>query len=263
MPSSRRVEELLRAHDESESFLEPPDGTRSSWSPDDDALELDGSDLCPPVDHIGPYKLLQRLGAGGMGEVWMAEQERPVQRRVALKLIRPGLGSRHVMARFEQERQALALMDHPNIAKVLDAGTFSEERARRSEVGDREYSSSPTSDHRPLNSGAGRPFFVMELVKGIPITQFCDQEHLSPRKRLQLFIPICQAVQHAHQKGIIHRDLKPSNIMIALYDGKPVPKVIDFGVAKATAQKLTERTLFTEAARSWARWNTWLPSRPS
>ena len=197
-------------------------------------LNLMESDLCPPVDHIGPYKLLQRLGAGRHGRGLDGRAGAAGPAPGALKLIRPGLGNRHVMARFEQERQALALMDHPNIAKVLDAGTFSEERARRSEVGDREYSSSPTSDHRPLNSGAGRPFFVMELVKGIPITQFCDQEHLSPRERLQLFIPICHAVQHAHQKGIIHRDLKPSNIMIALYDGKPVPKVIDFGVAKAT-----------------------------
>jgi serine/threonine protein kinase/tetratricopeptide (TPR) repeat protein len=167
---------------------------------------------------IGPYKLLQRLGEGGMGVVFLAEQEHPVKRRVALKIIKTGMDSALVAARFEQERQALAMMDHPNIAKVLDAGA----------------------------TETGRPYFVMELVKGIPITRFCDQEHLTPRERLELFVPVCQAVQHAHQKGIIHRDLKPSNVLIALYDGKAVPKVIDFGVAKATLQKLTERTMFTE-----------------
>jgi serine/threonine protein kinase len=153
-----------------------------------------------------------------MGVVFMAEQSRPVQRTVALKIIKPGMDTRQVIARFEAERQALALMDHPNIAKVLDAGT----------------------------TDTGRPYFVMELVKGMPITKYCDDRHLTPRARLELFIPVCQAVQHAHQKGIIHRDLKPSNVMIALYDGRPVPKIIDFGVAKATGSKLTERTLFTE-----------------
>jgi serine/threonine protein kinase/tetratricopeptide (TPR) repeat protein len=167
---------------------------------------------------IGPYKLLQRLGEGGMGVVYLAEQEHPVKRRVALKIIKTGMDSAQVAARFEQERQALAMMDHPNISKVLDAGA----------------------------TDAGRPYFVMELVKGIPITRFCDQEHLTPRERLELFVPVCQALQHAHQKGIIHRDLKPSNVLIALYDGKAVPKVIDFGVAKAAHQKLTERTMFTE-----------------
>src|SRR5207244_7796110 len=136
-------------------------------------------------------------------------------------VIKPGMDSAQVIARFEAERQALALMDHPHIAKVLDAGTTDE----------------------------GRPYFVMELVKGIPITKFCDQEHLTPKERLELFIPVCQAVQHAHQKGVIHRDLKPSNVLIALYDGKPISKVIDFGVAKATAQKLTERTMFTEVGQ--------------
>jgi WD40 repeat protein/serine/threonine protein kinase len=171
-----------------------------------------------PGSRIGPYKLLQKLGEGGMGTVYVAEQEHPVVRRVALKIIKAGMDSVQVIARFEQERQALALMDHPNIAKVLDAGT----------------------------TNAGRPYFVMELVKGIPIARFCDQEHLMPKERLELFIPICHAVQHAHQKGVIHRDLKPSNVIIALYDGKPVPKVIDFGVAKATSQKLTDRTVFTE-----------------
>jgi len=170
---------------------------------------------------IGPYKLLQQLGKGGMGVVWMAEQTEPVQRRVALKIIKAGLGGDQVLARFEAERQALAMMDHPNIAKVLDAGATS----------------------------AGRPYFVMELVKGIPFTKYCDQEHLTPKERLELFIPVCNAVQHAHQKGIIHRDLKPSNVLIALYDGKPVPKVIDFGIAKAMHQKLTERTMFTEVGQ--------------
>jgi serine/threonine protein kinase/Flp pilus assembly protein TadD len=170
-----------------------------------------------PGTRIGPYKLLQEIGEGGMGVVYLAEQTEPVERRVALKIIKPGMDSRQVVARFEAERQALALMDHPNIAKVLDAGTTS----------------------------AGRPYFVMELVNGIPVTQFCDEQHLNARERLELFIPICQAVQHAHQKGIIHRDLKPGNILIALYDGRPVPKVIDFGVAKAVSQRLTEKTMFT------------------
>src|SRR5262249_55509609 len=147
--------------------------------------------------------------------------ERPVRRRVAVKVIKPGMDSAHVLARFEAERQALAVMDHPHIAKVLDAGATEQ----------------------------GRPYFVMELVKGIPITKYCDQEHLTPKARLELFTPVCQAVQHAHQKGIIHRDLKPSNVLVALYDGRPVPKVIDFGVAKATAQRLTERSMFTEVGQ--------------
>ena len=169
---------------------------------------------------IGPYKLLQQIGEGGMGSVWMAEQEQPVRRRVALKLIRGDMGSKETIARFEAERQALAMMDHQNIAKVLDAGT--------------------TDD--------GNPFFVMELVKGIPITQYCDENTLSIDERLELFIPVCNAVQHAHQKGIIHRDLKPSNVLVTLYDGKPVPKVIDFGLAKALEHttKLTDKTMFTE-----------------
>jgi serine/threonine protein kinase/Tfp pilus assembly protein PilF len=179
-----------------------------------------------PGTRIGPYKLLQKLGEGGMGTVYLAEQEEPVKRQVALKILKAGLASAHVLGRFEQERQALALMDHPNIARVFDAGTI--------------------EAHGPQSVGLGRPYFVMELVKGIPITKFCDQEQLTPRQRLELLVPVCQAVQHAHQKGIIHRDLKPSNVLIGLYDGKPVPKVIDFGVAKATGQKLTERTLFTE-----------------
>ena len=171
-----------------------------------------------PGSLIGPYKILKCLGEGGMGIVYQAKQEQPVRRRVALKIIKAGMDSAQVIARFEQERQALAMMDHPNIAQALDAGT----------------------------TDTGRPYFVMELVKGIPITTYCDQENLTLNDRLELFIPVCQAIQHAHQKGIIHRDVKPSNVLIALYDGKPVPKVIDFGVAKATSQKLTERTMFTE-----------------
>jgi serine/threonine protein kinase len=153
-----------------------------------------------------------------MGTVYMAEQEHPVRRRVAFKIIKPGMDSAQVIARFEAERQALALMDHPQIARVLDAGT----------------------------TDSGRPYFVMELVHGIPITQYCDEARLTPRERLELFIPVCQAIQHAHQKGIIHRDIKPSNVLVTLYDGKPVPKVIDFGIAKAIAQRLTEKTMFTQ-----------------
>src|SRR5215471_4583359 len=171
-----------------------------------------------PGTQIGPYKLLQQIGEGGMGVVYMAQQERPVQRTVALKIIKPGMDSNQVVARFEAERQALAIMDHPNIAKVLDAGT----------------------------TDSGHPYFVMELVRGIPITQYADEHRLTPRQRLELFIPVCQAVQHAHQKGIIHRDLKPTNVLVAHYDDRPVPKVIDFGVAKAIGQHLTEKTMFTQ-----------------
>ena len=165
----------------------------------------------------GRFKLRQKLGEGGMGEVWVADQAAPVQRRVAVKVVRPGLDSERMLARFDQERQALALMDHPNIAKVLDAG-----------------------------EADGRPYFVMELIKGVPITEYCDRARLSPRERLALFVPVCEAVQHAHQKGVVHRDLKPSNILVALYDGRPVPKVIDFGIAKATGPRLTDRSIYTE-----------------
>ena len=171
--------------------------------------------LLPP--RVGRYRVLGLLGEGGMGVVYMAQQERPVQRTVALKIIKPGMDSTQVIARFEAERQALALMEHPNIARVLDAGA----------------------------TDAGRPYFVMDLVKGVPITKYCDEQRLTPRQRLELFIPVCQAIQHAHQKGIIHRDLKPSNVLVALYDDKPVPKVIDFGVAKAAGPSLTEKTLVT------------------
>ena len=172
-----------------------------------------------PGDQIGPFKLLEKIGEGGFGLVFMAEQREPIRRRVALKVIKQGMDTKQVIARFEAERQALALMDHPNIAKVLDAGA----------------------------TDRGRPYFVMELVKGLPVTKFCDEERLDTRQRLKLFMAICTAVQHAHQKGIIHRDLKPSNILVALQDGKPLAKVIDFGIAKATQQELTEKTLFTRA----------------
>jgi serine/threonine protein kinase/tetratricopeptide (TPR) repeat protein len=212
----RRIEALLAAHDNPGSFLRhPPVPSGATAAPGDRPTTPGGEG---PGSRLGPYKLLQQLGEGGMGTVFLAEQTQPVRRAVALKVIRPGLDSRQVLARFEAERQALALMDHPNIARVLDAGT----------------------------TDSGRPFFVMELVKGVPLTKFCDDRHLTPRERLGLFVPVCQAVQHAHQKGIIHRDLKPSNVLVALYDDKPTPKVIDFGVAKAMGPKLTERTLFTE-----------------
>ena len=210
LETKARVEALLRAHSEAGGFF----GGKSS------AFEVTTIDLvtAAPGSKIGPYKLLQQIGEGGMGTVYMAEQTEPVKRKVALKVIKAGMDTRQVIARFEAERQALAMMDHVNIARVFDAGTTEN----------------------------GRPYFVMELVHGVPITKYCDDNHLTPRQRLELFVPVCQAIQHAHQKGIIHRDIKPSNVMVTLYDGKPVPKVIDFGVAKATEQKLTERTLFTQ-----------------
>src|SRR5262245_2308327 len=170
-----------------------------------------------PGAMIGPYKLMEQIGEGGFGLVFVAEQQQPVRRKVALKIIKPGMDTRDVIARFEAERQALALMEHPNIARVLDAGT----------------------------TQSGRPFFVMELVRGIPIVEYCDQQQLTPRERLELFLSVCQAVQHAHSKGIIHRDLKPSNILVAPHDGVPVVKVIDFGVAKAIGHQLTDKTVYT------------------
>src|SRR5579875_2941689 len=218
----QRVETLLHAWDEAGSCSDQPVPTLDisdikslgQW------FNPDNVSAAPPEgvgSRIGPYKLLQQIGEGGMGAVFMAEQQEPVRRMVALKVIKAGLDTAQVLARFEQERQALALMDHPNIAKVLDAGTTS----------------------------TGRPYFVMELVKGVPITKYCDEQRLTLRQRLELFVPVCQAIQHAHQKGIIHRDIKPSNVLVASYDGRPVPKIIDFGVAKAMGVKLTERTLFT------------------
>ena len=179
----RRVERMLTAQMDAASFLEtPPSAIVREALP-----TLDQAPLEKPGTQIGPYKLLQQIGEGGMGVVYMAEQHEPVKRRVALKIIKPGMDTRQVIARFEAERQALSLMDHPNIAKVLDAGT----------------------------TDSGRPYFVMELVKGQPITQYCDEKHLTPRQRLELLLPVCQAIQHAHQKGIIHRDIKPTNILVA------------------------------------------------
>src|SRR6516165_10312351 len=216
----RHVLHMLQVHREAGSFLERPAAAVQAAGPFTPPPD-DGAAAVPTEavgTTIGPYKLVEEIGEGGMGSVWMAQQTEPVKRLVALKLINPGMDSKQVLARFEAERQALALMDHPNIAKVHDGGT----------------------------TDTGRPYFVMELVKGVPITKYCDDHHLTPRDRLELFVPVCQAVQHAHQKGIIHRDLKPSNVMVCLYDGKPVPKVIDFGVAKATGPKLTERTMYTE-----------------
>jgi non-specific serine/threonine protein kinase/serine/threonine-protein kinase len=171
-----------------------------------------------PSTLIGPFRLLQKVGEGGMGEVWEAEQQQPVRRRVALKLVKWGMDTKEVLARFESERQALVLMSHPNIARAFEAGASAE----------------------------GRPFFAMEYVKGLPITTYCDAQRLDTRHRLELFRQVCEGVQHAHQKGVIHRDIKPSNLLVAIEDGRPVPKIIDFGVAKATSQRLTERTLFTE-----------------
>ncbi len=211
----QRVVELLRVHDEEQSFLEAPPLAVDVY------LTLDQPLAEKPGATIGRYKLLEQIGEGGFGVVFMAEQAEPVRRKVALKVIKPGMDTKEVIARFEAERQALAIMEHPNIAKVLDAGA----------------------------TESGRPYFVMELVRGIPITDYCDQNVLSARERLELFGQVCQAVQHAHQKGIIHRDIKPSNVLVTMHDDMPVPKVIDFGVAKATNVRLTERTLFTRFAQ--------------
>jgi serine/threonine protein kinase/WD40 repeat protein len=205
------VESLLRAHDESGGILR--DDPDRAIPP----TVISPSPFIPAMLIAGRYKLLEQIGEGGMGTVWVAEQIQPIRRKVALKLIKEGMDSKSVLARFEAERQALALMDHPNIAKILDAGMTEQ----------------------------GRPFFVMEYVKGVPLTEYSDQARLTIGERLELFLPVCHAVQHAHQKGIIHRDLKPSNILICLYDGKPVAKVIDFGLAKAMRQSLTEQTLYT------------------
>jgi WD40 repeat protein/serine/threonine protein kinase len=203
-----RVERLLASNDLLGSFH---DGL---WP---GAMTVDGPLAEQPGTVIGPYKLLQQIGEGGFGVVFMAEQTAPVRRKVALKVIKPGMDTREVIARFEAERQALALMDHPNIARVFDAGA----------------------------TLSGRPYFVMELVHGVPITEYCNLQKLSPTQRLKLFIDVCRAVQHAHQKGIIHRDLKSSNVMVTMHDDKPVPKIIDFGVSKAISHQLTEKTLFT------------------
>jgi serine/threonine protein kinase len=208
----KRVRALLHAHAWPGGFLEQPAVAA-------DATVMDESPISEgPGTIIGSYTLSHQIGEGGMGVVFMAEQSKPIGRTVALKILKLGMDTRQVIARFEAERQALALMDHPNIARVLDAGM----------------------------TESGRPYFVMELVKGVPITKYCDAKHLPLRARLEIMLPVCEAVQHAHQKGLIHRDIKPSNVLVADYDHHAVPKVIDFGVAKATAQKLTERTMFTE-----------------
>jgi serine/threonine-protein kinase len=209
----REVEKLVRDHFRAGEFLERPAAHI--------VVTVDKAPAEGPGTLIGPYKLLEQIGEGGMGLVFMAEQMQPVRRRVALKVIKPGMDTRQVVARFEAERQALALMDHPHIAHVFDGGA----------------------------TDSGRPYFVMELVRGVPITEFCDQRRFTMRQRLELFVTVCQAVQHAHQKGIIHRDLKPSNVLVTLHDTIAVPKVIDFGIAKATTQSLTERTLFTNFAQ--------------
>ncbi len=207
-----RVEALLRSHEQAGSFLGLPTGEAAA------TLEQIPFVAERPGGVVGRYKLLQVIGEGGFGVVYMAEQESPVRRKVALKVIKLGMDTGQVVARFEAERQALAMMDHPNIARVLDGGA----------------------------TDSGRPYFVMELVRGVPITQYCDENRLGTAGRLELFIQVCQAVQHAHQKGVIHRDLKPGNVLVATTDGRAVPKVIDFGIAKATQARLTEKTLFTE-----------------
>ncbi|MBO0697851.1 MAG: serine/threonine protein kinase, partial [Zavarzinella sp.] len=213
-PDLRRcVEKLLAAQPKVGEFLQAP----APGLPADAKGTVDHAPDERPGTILGPYKLLHEIGGGGMGTVWMAEQTEPVKRRVALKVIKPGMDTKQVLARFEAERQALALMDHPNIARVFDAGA----------------------------TAGGRPYFVMELVKGQPVTEFCDKNRLTTQERLELFVAVCNAIQHAHQKGVIHRDIKPSNVLVALYDGKPVPKVIDFGVAKAVGDPLTDKTLFT------------------
>jgi eukaryotic-like serine/threonine-protein kinase len=208
-----RIALLLRSHDHAGEFLEPA----LTAGPSRTAV-LPAAPSEKPGDVIAHYKIREKLGEGGCGVVYVAEQTEPVRRRVALKVIKLGMDTRSVIARFEAERQALAMMDHPNIARVLDAGA----------------------------TETGRPYFVMELVRGIKITDYCDQNHLDTTQRLALFVQVCHAVQHAHQKGIIHRDIKPSNILVTLHDGVPVPKVIDFGIAKATEGRLTDLTVYTE-----------------
>ncbi len=222
----QQVERMIAARAEVGDFLERPStpqaaGMTGTFPPAENE-QAPTADFPGKDEHVGAilggkYKLIEEIGEGGMGSVYMALQSEPVKRAVAVKVIKAGMDSKAVLARFEAERQALAMMDHPNIAKVLDAGT----------------------------TETGRPYFVMELVKGVPITQFCDERKLTPRQRLELFVPVCQAIQHAHQKGIIHRDIKPTNVLVAMYDDRPVPKVIDFGVAKAAGQMLTDKTLMT------------------
>ncbi len=207
---------MLAAHDAAVGFLEPRTSIAAGGSSATTSARLPTAD--GPGVVVGRYQLLDRIGEGGFGVVYLAEQLEPVRRQVALKVIKLGMDTRQVIARFEAERQALAMMDHPSIARVFDAGS----------------------------TEAGRPYFVMELVKGVPINAYCDAERLDTRQRLQLFVQVCQAIQHAHQKGVIHRDIKPSNVLVTMQDGAAVPKVIDFGIAKATNAELTERTIFTE-----------------
>src|SRR5262245_9565330 len=208
----RKVDELLKEHFSNDSLLSGPalDGERPG------IVEFPVEEA--PAQMIGRYKLLEKIGEGGFGEVWMAEQREPVKRRVAVKIIKLGMDSRQIVARFEAERQALAMMDHANIARIFDAGV----------------------------TETGRPYFVMELMRGIKITAYCDRNQLPTNERLRLCMLVCQAIQHAHQKGIMHRDIKPSNILVTLHDGVPVPKVIDFGIAKATQHELTDKTVFTQ-----------------
>jgi eukaryotic-like serine/threonine-protein kinase len=220
-PSQRlRIEQRLKAEEQQrplEGSSASPSDAGTAFAPEP-TTGSNGSLREGPGSVIGPYHLVRAIGEGGMGIVYLADQERPIRREVALKIIKQGMDTKEVIARFEAERQALAMMDHPNIARVFDAGT----------------------------TDSGRPYFVMELVQGIPITRYCDENRLTIRERLELFVPVCKAIQHAHQKGIIHRDIKPSNVLVSVYDGKPVPKVIDFGIAKATGQELTEETMFTQ-----------------
>ena len=211
----RRVEVLLEAHREAGTAQhQSPENALSSVTDAGALSELPGA-------VVGQYKLLEQIGEGGFGVVFMAEQQQPIRRKVALKVLKPGMDTRQVVARFEAERQALGQMDHPNIALVFDGGA----------------------------TASGRPYFVMELVRGVPVTDFSDQNRLSIPERLELFVDVCHAVQHAHQKGIIHRDIKPSNVLVTLHDDRALIKVIDFGIAKATGQQLTDKTLFTNFAQ--------------
>jgi serine/threonine-protein kinase len=209
----RRVEILLGAHQRATQFTEHGAAVMNAAMP-----TVDQPIAEQPGTVLGPYELLEQIGEGGMGTVFMPQQNEPIKRKVALKIIKPGMDTQQIVTRFQAERQVLAMMDHPHIARVLDVGATEN----------------------------GRSYFVMELVQGVAITEYCDQQQLSPRERLELFILVCRAVQHAHQKGVIHRDIKPSNVMIATCDGQPVPKVIDFGIAKAIDQQMTEKTVLTQ-----------------
>ncbi|MBK9139147.1 MAG: serine/threonine protein kinase [Verrucomicrobia bacterium] len=248
---SRRLDALLAAHEPPETLL----ATQADATPP--APDPDESPEPAVSQTLGRYKLLEKIGEGGCGVVYLAEQTEPVWRRVALKVIKLGMDTHQVVARFEAERQALAMMDHPSLAKVLDAGIVGEDAPRSADS----PAGAPRNADFPVGKSAakgeppragwktgvtGRPYFVMERVRGIKITDYCDQEKLGTRDRLELFIKVCHAIQHAHQKGIIHRDIKPSNILVTPHDGVPVPKVIDFGIAKATEGRLTDATVYTQ-----------------